>query len=54
MAVVGIVITVISYSVAQSQADSGGSGTYIVLSGLIIFGVIYFFMGLVRWLKTRR
>lgn len=54
MAVIGIVITVISYSVAQSQADSGGSGTYVVFTGLILFGVIYFFIGLVRWLKTRR
>ena len=54
MAIVGIVITVISYSIAQSQAESGGSSTYIVFTGLIVFGVIYFLMGLVRWLKTRR
>ena len=54
MAVVGTVITVISYSIAQSQAESGGSGTYVVFTGLIIVGAIYFLMGLVRWLKTRR
>lgn len=54
MAVIGIVITAISYTNAQSQAESGGSGTYIVFTGLIVFGVIYFFIGLVRWLKTRR
>ena len=54
MAIAGIVITAVSYSSAQSQADSGGSGTYVVFTGLIVFGVIYFFIGLVRWLKTRR
>jgi hypothetical protein len=54
MAVVGIAITAISYANAQSQADSGGTGYYIVTSGLIVFGVLYFFIGLVRWLRTRR
>lgn len=54
MAIVGIVITAISYSIAQSQAESSGSGTYVVFTGLIVVGVIYFFMGLVRWLRTRR
>ena len=54
MAVVGIAITAISYANAQSQADSGGTGYYVVTSGLIVFGVLYFFIGLVRWLRTRR
>ncbi len=54
MAVVGTVITVVSYSIAQSQAETSGSGTYFVCTGLIIVGVVYFLMGLVRWLKTRR
>jgi hypothetical protein len=54
MAVVGIAITAITYANAQSQADSGGSGYYVVCSGLIVFGVIYFFIGLFRWLATRR
>jgi hypothetical protein len=54
MAVVGIVITAVSYANAQSQADSGGTGYYVVFTGLIVFGVIYFFIGLFRWLATRR
>jgi hypothetical protein len=54
MAVVGIAITAISYANAQSQADSGGTGYYVVTSGLIVFGVLYFFIGLFRWLRTRR
>ena len=54
MALVGIVVTAISYANAQSQAESGGSGTYVVLSGLIVIGGIYFVMGLIRWLSTRR
>ena len=54
MAVVGIVVSIISYSAAQSQAETSGSGTYAVFSGLIVIGAIYFIMGLIRWLKTRR
>src|SRR5260370_17121 len=54
MAVVGIAITAITYANAQSQADSGGTGYYVVFTGLIVFGVIYFFIGLFRWLATRR
>ncbi len=54
MAVVGIAITAISYAYAQSQADSGGTGYYVVTSGLIVFGVLYFFIGLFRWLRTGR
>jgi len=54
MAVVGIAITVISYANAQSQADSGSTGYYVVFTGLIVFGVIYFFIGLFRWLAMRR
>src|SRR5260370_3645313 len=44
MAVVGIAITVISYANAQSQADSGGTGHYVVFTRLLVFGMIYFFI----------
>ncbi len=54
MAIVGIVITVISYASAQSQADTSGSGTYVIFTGVIVIGAIYFIMGLIRWISTRR
>lgn len=49
MFVVGLVITVGSYSAAES-----GGGRYVVAWGAMIFGAIRFFYGLVRLTTSDR
>ncbi len=45
MFIVGLVITVGSYSAAS---DSGGGGRYVVAWGAMIFGAVRFIYGLVK------
>lgn len=48
IAAVGTIITVVSYNTALTS-----SGSYVICWGAIIFGIIYFFIGLVGWLRYR-
>lgn len=50
MFALGIVVTV--GSIALASMSSGG-GYYFVTYGLVIFGAINFFRGLIGWLNTR-
>jgi len=60
MAVVGAVmcgagsyITYVSVEAAQKQADAGGQGTYVALTGCIIVGAWMLFRGTLRALTGR-
>jgi hypothetical protein len=53
LTVVGIVISFISYSCASAVADNGGTGYYSVFYGIIVIGIIYFLIGLVRMLAGK-
>ena len=50
LAIGGTIITILSYSLA---ASSPVGGPYIITTGAIIFGIIYFLIGLSGWLKYR-
>jgi hypothetical protein len=51
--VVGIVISMISYSCASAVASSGGTGYYTVFYGAIAIGAIYLIVGLFKMLLGR-
>jgi len=46
--IVGIIITYSSYN-----AYSSTGGTWVVCWGAVVFGIIYFFIGLIGWLRYR-
>lgn len=48
IAAVGTIITVVSYNTALT-----GGGSYVICWGAIILGIIYFFIGLVGWLRYK-
>ncbi|MEX2459548.1 MAG: hypothetical protein WD770_11265 [Actinomycetota bacterium] len=50
VAVIGILVTVITYSAASSGS---GGGRYVVAWGAIVFGALAFLQGLVEWRKNR-
>jgi hypothetical protein len=50
LAVIGIVITAVTYSRASSRS---GGGRYVVAYGPILWGVLTFVAGLVQWIKGR-
>ncbi len=52
MFIVGLVITVGSYTAAAS--DGGGSGRYVVAWGAMIFGGLRFVYGLVKLTQSNR
>ena len=47
--VAGIVITVITYLVAQNA----GGGTYVICTGAIVFGFLSFLQGLFGWFRSQ-
>jgi len=50
LSVGGIALTFCTYSLASSSATGG---YYVVCTGPIIFGIIYFIIGSIRWLANR-
>src|SRR6185503_16429888 len=48
-ATAGILITAVTYLIAQNQAG----GTYVICTGAIVFGVLSFLQGLVGWLRNK-
>jgi hypothetical protein len=53
LAVVGIVISMISYSCASAAASSGSTGYYTVFYGAIVIGINYFIVGFFKMLAGR-
>lgn len=53
LTIVGIVISFISYFWASAVSDNGGTGYYTVFYGIIVIGIIYFLVGLVRMLAGK-
>jgi len=46
---VGTIVTIASYNMALTSG-----GRYLICWGAIFFGIIYFFVGLIGWLRYRR
>jgi uncharacterized membrane protein len=53
LVVVGIMLSTISYSLASSAVNNGGTGNYIIFTGPIIIGTICAITGFFRWILVR-
>jgi hypothetical protein len=53
LAIGGIALSVISYSLASSAVNNGGTGNYIIFTGPIIIGTICAIVGFFRWIPRR-
>jgi hypothetical protein len=53
LVVVGIILSTISYSLASSAINNGGTGNYIIFTGPIVIGIICAIGGFFRWILVR-
>ena len=53
LVVIGIMLSTISYSLASSAVNNGGTGNYIIFTGPIVIGTICAITGFFRWIMCK-